>query len=294
MWIYRSIDKVDATVAEIQEHMQVANEVSEAISTANYGGPEIDEVRHFLPPFINISDFFISQNNPSLWMPYQLFGLSCIGGTEERVGGIGAGRAERQIGRCGSCTGASSSRSQSSSRQYVFLFSSTIPSSNLTSSHLISTLSLSLIPLPILPAQPDRESKKRTKRHSSKSYKPLSRCDLEIPCVSSSSSSSSSSFLSFFWCLPIRFSVGTSVSISLSVSPLLSSIHPFPPLSTTSIPFLLLLLLSVVSFPFSPFFVCVFSLCLTPFLQVIEISVPNSFFVSSIIECNTYLFSLSL
>ena len=41
---YRTIDKVDATVAEIQEHMQVANEVSDMISTANYGGPELDEV----------------------------------------------------------------------------------------------------------------------------------------------------------------------------------------------------------------------------------------------------------
>ncbi|KAI0082465.1 Snf7-domain-containing protein [Panus rudis PR-1116 ss-1] len=38
-----TIDKVDATMAEIQEHMQVANEVSEAISNANYSGVEIDD-----------------------------------------------------------------------------------------------------------------------------------------------------------------------------------------------------------------------------------------------------------
>jgi len=38
-----TIDKVDATMADIQEHMQVANEVSEAISSSNYAGMEIDE-----------------------------------------------------------------------------------------------------------------------------------------------------------------------------------------------------------------------------------------------------------
>ncbi len=31
-------------MADIQDRMQVANEVAEAISTANFGGPEIDEV----------------------------------------------------------------------------------------------------------------------------------------------------------------------------------------------------------------------------------------------------------
>lgn len=37
-----SIENVDTITSEIQEHMQVAQEVSEAISSANYG-PEIDE-----------------------------------------------------------------------------------------------------------------------------------------------------------------------------------------------------------------------------------------------------------
>lgn len=40
-----TIDKVDATMADIQEQTQLANEVSEAISTQTYAGVEIDEVR---------------------------------------------------------------------------------------------------------------------------------------------------------------------------------------------------------------------------------------------------------
>lgn len=38
-----TIDKVDATMADIQEQTQLANEVSEAISTQTYAGVEIDE-----------------------------------------------------------------------------------------------------------------------------------------------------------------------------------------------------------------------------------------------------------
>jgi charged multivesicular body protein 4A/B len=42
----RTIDKVDATMASIQEQTQVANEISEAISNPMYGaGEQIDEVR---------------------------------------------------------------------------------------------------------------------------------------------------------------------------------------------------------------------------------------------------------
>lgn len=38
-----NIDKVDATMADIQEQTQLANEVSEAISTSTYTGVEIDD-----------------------------------------------------------------------------------------------------------------------------------------------------------------------------------------------------------------------------------------------------------
>ncbi|KZT13071.1 Snf7-domain-containing protein [Laetiporus sulphureus 93-53] len=38
-----TIDKVDTTMAEIQEQTQLANEVSEAISAATYSGVDIDE-----------------------------------------------------------------------------------------------------------------------------------------------------------------------------------------------------------------------------------------------------------
>ena len=40
----RSIDKVDQTMAEIQEQTQLANEVSEAISSSTYTGVDMDEV----------------------------------------------------------------------------------------------------------------------------------------------------------------------------------------------------------------------------------------------------------
>ena len=50
--LYRTIDKVDQTMSEIQEQTQLANEVSEAISSSTYTGVEIDEVRFTLrnPP----------------------------------------------------------------------------------------------------------------------------------------------------------------------------------------------------------------------------------------------------
>lgn len=41
----RTIDKVDTTMADIQEQTQLANEVSEAISANTYAGVDIDEVR---------------------------------------------------------------------------------------------------------------------------------------------------------------------------------------------------------------------------------------------------------
>lgn len=51
--LYSTIDKVDATMAEIQEQTQIANEVSEAISSNTGIGVEIDDVRPrtLLSPF---------------------------------------------------------------------------------------------------------------------------------------------------------------------------------------------------------------------------------------------------
>lgn len=43
--VCRTIDKVDTTMADIQEQTQLANEVSEAISANTYAGLDIDEVR---------------------------------------------------------------------------------------------------------------------------------------------------------------------------------------------------------------------------------------------------------
>ena len=43
--LYSSIDKVDQTMADIQENMAVANEISEAISNPMGTGLEIDDVR---------------------------------------------------------------------------------------------------------------------------------------------------------------------------------------------------------------------------------------------------------
>ena len=45
VWTDRTIDKVDSTMADIQEQTQLANEVSEAISSTAGTGYEIDEVR---------------------------------------------------------------------------------------------------------------------------------------------------------------------------------------------------------------------------------------------------------
>ena len=42
---HRNIDRVDATMADIQEQTQLANEVAEAISSTTYTGVEIDDVR---------------------------------------------------------------------------------------------------------------------------------------------------------------------------------------------------------------------------------------------------------
>ena len=42
----RDIDKVDATMDDIRDQMDVANEISEAISRPVNVGDELDEVKH--------------------------------------------------------------------------------------------------------------------------------------------------------------------------------------------------------------------------------------------------------
>lgn len=88
--------------------MQVANEVSEAISSATMmGGPDIDDVRLISFP----SHIATSRLN------ILLFAL--IGGVEEGARGVGTTRVERQTDGCGSCPSASSSRCKSERRQCV-------------------------------------------------------------------------------------------------------------------------------------------------------------------------------
>lgn len=46
MGLHRDIDKVDATMDDIRDQMDVANEISEAISRPVNLGDELDEVIH--------------------------------------------------------------------------------------------------------------------------------------------------------------------------------------------------------------------------------------------------------
>lgn len=46
-YFYRDIDKVDATMDDIRDQMDVANEISEAISRPVNVGDELDEVNHY-------------------------------------------------------------------------------------------------------------------------------------------------------------------------------------------------------------------------------------------------------
>ena len=63
---HRSIDKVDQTMAEIQEQTQLANEVSEAISSNQYAGVDFDEVRHTGDLFLaRVADVCVSRTSSS-------------------------------------------------------------------------------------------------------------------------------------------------------------------------------------------------------------------------------------
>lgn len=47
LWVFRTIDKVDKTMADIQEQTQLATEISEQISTGPLGA-DLDDVGYLL------------------------------------------------------------------------------------------------------------------------------------------------------------------------------------------------------------------------------------------------------
>ncbi len=97
-----TIDKVDATMADIQEQTQLANEVSEAISAPQYAGVEIDDVR---------SNLSVSHKQNRSYFT--------IGRAQAGTGRPGAGRAERPTRGGRARTNTSSRRHEQSRREYV-------------------------------------------------------------------------------------------------------------------------------------------------------------------------------
>lgn len=97
-----TIDKVDATMADIQEQTQLANEVSEAISAPQYAGVEIDDVR---------SNLSVSHEQNRSYLP--------IGRTQAGTGRSGARRAQRPTRRGRARTNTPSRRREQSRREYV-------------------------------------------------------------------------------------------------------------------------------------------------------------------------------
>lgn len=93
-------------MADIQEQTQLANEVSEAISTSTYTGIEINDVR-------------LNDRHPSVRGDADLIYIT--GRAEGRIGGTRARRAERATRRGGARTYTSSSGRSSDRHQYVSL-----------------------------------------------------------------------------------------------------------------------------------------------------------------------------
>lgn len=58
MGLHRDIDKVDATMDDIRDQMDVANEISEAISRPVNLGDELDEVIHIYIQLWTVLWFF--------------------------------------------------------------------------------------------------------------------------------------------------------------------------------------------------------------------------------------------
>ena len=101
---HSTIDKVDQTMAEIQEQTQLAAEVSEVISSGTYANADFDEVRHALE---GASAGRVANR-----------AAARLGRAQGGTGGTGAGRAQRQA-HGGSRTRAPSSGGEQGGRQYV-------------------------------------------------------------------------------------------------------------------------------------------------------------------------------
>jgi hypothetical protein len=93
MWVSRSIDKVDKTMADIQEQTQLAAEIQDQISSGPIGA-DLDEVRCLL------ADTLLCWNAH----------LSFIGPATGGVGGSRARQAERDVAGCGACTNTHTAR----------------------------------------------------------------------------------------------------------------------------------------------------------------------------------------
>lgn len=94
------MDKVDDTMASIQEQRDIANEIAEAISNPVNMGIDLDEVSHW--------DY--------LWLMIFVL-MFFIGRAQGRTGGIGAGNPERAVERSKSCASASTANIHEAERE---------------------------------------------------------------------------------------------------------------------------------------------------------------------------------
>lgn len=102
MWMSRTIDKVDKTMADIQEQTQLAAEIQDQISTGPLG-VDIDEVRYFLVVAL------------LCWNDHSSF----VGRTEQGVGGSRTREAERYVAGRGTCTNTLTTRGYEENRGWV-------------------------------------------------------------------------------------------------------------------------------------------------------------------------------
>jgi len=58
----RTMDKVDATMAAVNEQRELANEIAEAISNPVYGGADMDEVSLNCTRTVHPADFCLNQD----------------------------------------------------------------------------------------------------------------------------------------------------------------------------------------------------------------------------------------
>lgn len=93
MWVSRTMDKVDKTMADIQEQTQLAAEIQDQISSGPLG-TDLDEVRYFLADTL----FRLDAHS------------SFIGRAEEGVGRTRTRQAERYVEGRGACTDTHTTR----------------------------------------------------------------------------------------------------------------------------------------------------------------------------------------